>query len=104
MRKKLVITRVGRQAPQSSQVWPEELPVPLAERAAQLYPLIASGTGTREEYLELAASWPSRCSTGSPPAALSAWLTGASVRRGVLLPARPPVSGHDAVRAGRGGS
>ena len=49
MRKKLVITRVGRQAPQSSQVWPEELPVPLAERAEQLYPLIASGTGTREQ-------------------------------------------------------
>lgn len=64
MRKKLVITRVGRQAPQSSQVWPEELPVPLAERAEQLYPLIASGTGTREEYLVLR--------TGRRPAELMA--------------------------------
>lgn len=76
MRKKLVITRVGRQAPQSSQVWPEELPVPLAERAAQLYPLIASGTGTREEYLELAGELAKQMLYRQSAAALSAWLTG----------------------------
>ena len=76
MRKKLVITRVGRQAPQSSQVWPEELPVPLAERAEQLYPLIASGTGTREEYLELAGELAKQMRDRQSAAALSAWLTG----------------------------
>ena len=101
MRKKLVITRVGRQAPQSSQVWPEELPVPLAERAAQLYPLIASGTGTREEYLELAGELAKLPAVRRGAVGVA---DGASVRRGMLLPARPPVSGHDAVRAGRGGS
>jgi len=55
MRKKLVITRVGEQAPKASQVWPEEMPVPLAERAAELYPVLENGNGTRAEYMELAA-------------------------------------------------
>ena len=74
MRKKLVITRIGEQAPKASQIWPEELPVPLAKRASELYPLIKAGNGSREEYIELAGELSKQMLYRQSAAALSTQL------------------------------